>query len=108
MLEKRREALLQILDMRNANIKDLHASNITDDTDFISASMQGQLDSLMIEKYALELEEVEKSLEKIAHNVYGICEMCDEQIDIERLKAKPYARYCIDCREIYEKAEKCK
>ena len=29
--------------------------------------------------------------------------MCEEPINPERLKIKPFAKYCIDCREIIEK-----
>ena len=45
-----------------------------------------------------ELEErhtdVTDALEKMDEGVYGICEECDEPIDIERLKANPAARTC--------------
>ncbi|GAD18784.1 RNA polymerase-binding protein DksA [Helicobacter fennelliae] len=108
MLQKRKETLLEILDMRNSNIKNIHSSHLKEDSDLIAASIQGQLDSLIIEKYHLELKEVEKALQKIAQNLYGICEMCDDEIDIERLKIKPHARFCIICRELYEKSQKNK
>ena len=32
--------------------------------------------------------------------------MCEDEISIDRLKAKPQARYCITCREIIEKQKK--
>lgn len=65
MLQKRKETLLEILDMRNSNIKNIHSSHLKEDSDLIAASIQGQLDSLIIEKYHLELKEVEKALQKI-------------------------------------------
>lgn len=48
-------------------------------------------------EHALELKlvDVEKALEKIGKNSYGICEKCGEPIDIERLRANPAARNCI-------------
>jgi DnaK suppressor protein len=45
-------------------------------------------------------------LGKIHNNVYGTCEMCEEEINIERLKVKNFARYCITCREVVEKEQK--
>ena len=33
---------------------------------------------------------------------YGTCDMCDESIAIGRLRAKPFAKFCTPCREIYE------
>lgn len=106
ILEIRHKSLLEILDSRNGNIKDLHSSALKDDSDLAVAHIQGQLDCLIIEKYALELQEVESSLQKIADGTYGICEMCDDEISTDRLRAKPHARYCIDCREVYEKSQR--
>ena len=48
-------------------------------------------------------EEIEKALEKFDNNTYGICEMCKEDIHINRLEVKPYTPHCIACREIFEK-----
>lgn len=103
LLLARKQNLLEILDVRNSNIKDLQKVALKDDSDLVSAHMQGHLDSLIIEKYALELQEIETSLQKIKDNIYGICEMCDGEISPERLSAKPHARYCVNCRELYEK-----
>ena len=33
---------------------------------------------------------------------YGVCNLCEETINIERLKVKIFAEYCVDCREIIE------
>jgi DnaK suppressor protein len=32
--------------------------------------------------------------------------MCDEKIALQRLKAKPFAKYCTVCREIFENKNK--
>ena len=106
ILQSRHKSLLEILHSRNGNIKDLHSSALKDSSDLAVAHIQGHLDCLIIEKYALELQEVEKSLQKIVDGTYGICEMCDDEIGTDRLRAKPHARYCIDCREVYEKSQK--
>ena len=39
--------------------------------------------------------EVADALEKMDEGVYGICEECDEPIDLDRLKANPAARTCV-------------
>lgn len=43
------------------------------------------------------LSEIEAALDRIKNNSYGICEECRNIIDIERMKALPYARRCIKC-----------
>lgn len=48
------------------------------------------------------LEQVNDALHKIANGTYGICEKCGKKITIKRLEAKPWARYCVKCREELE------
>ena len=60
----------------------------------------------MIQKLSQELKEIDESLSKINAKTYGICEMCEEEISMARLRAKPTAKYCIVCREIIEKGKK--
>ncbi len=47
----------------------------------------------------LELVEVKAALAKIELGSYGACDECHEEIGEKRLKAVPYARFCIDCVE---------
>ncbi|HEX4835215.1 MAG TPA: TraR/DksA C4-type zinc finger protein [bacterium] len=49
------------------------------------------------------LEMVEEALKKIRKGTYGICEGCGQQIDANRLRAIPYARLCIRCKEREER-----
>ena len=48
------------------------------------------------------LDDVEAALRRIEKHVYGICEGNGERIAIARLKAIPYARYCITCQSRFE------
>lgn len=43
------------------------------------------------------LQEVIEALERIEKGTYGICENCKKEISVERLKANPSARTCIEC-----------
>lgn len=38
--------------------------------------------------------DLRSALEKIKNSTYGLCEVCSEEIDIERLEANPSARTC--------------
>lgn len=44
-----------------------------------------------------KLQEVLDALERMENGTYGICENCQKEIDIERLRANPSARTCIKC-----------
>ncbi len=43
------------------------------------------------------LQEVLDALDRMEKSAYGICENCQKEIDIERLRANPSARTCIKC-----------
>lgn len=45
----------------------------------------------------LRLVDVNSALEKIKKGEYGKCEKCNKDIDLERLKVYPEARYCVNC-----------
>jgi len=44
------------------------------------------------------LRMVEDALRKLDAGTYGICERCGQSIDVERLRALPFARLCIRCK----------
>jgi DnaK suppressor protein len=48
------------------------------------------------------LDEVEAALRRIEKGIFGVCEANGEKILIARLKAIPYARYCIKCQARFD------
>lgn len=50
-----------------------------------------------------KLRMIDDSLAKLERGDFGICQDCGKIIGIARLKAKPYAKYCVDCKEAREK-----
>ncbi len=77
----------------------------TDEGDYALLTNDSSIEQAIIEQLVKELEEIEIALKKIKKGNYGICEMCEDEIGIERLKIKPHAKYCITCREIIEKSK---
>lgn len=49
---------------------------------------------------------IEDALARIEDGTYGICERCGEEIGMARLKARPVAIYCIECKTALEKLER--
>jgi len=49
------------------------------------------------------LVEIDGALLRIENGTYGICQADNEPIPKERLKAIPWARYCIACASLLEK-----
>ncbi len=56
--------------------------------------------NLSLEKtLEVSLYNVDKALKKIKEGNYGLCEKCDNPIDVKRLKAFPSATACMDCKK---------
>jgi DnaK suppressor protein len=49
------------------------------------------------------LLQIENALRRMDEGGYGRCANCGQQINILRLEAVPWARFCIDCQELAEK-----
>ena len=49
------------------------------------------------------LIEIYDALKRIEEGTYGVCEKNGEPISKARLKAVPWARYCLDCASLLEK-----
>ena len=49
-------------------------------------------------------KEIDDALERIDADTFGICERCQAVIGVPRLKAIPYARFCVRCEREIEQA----
>ena len=57
----------------------------------------------LIETEQATLQEIDEALGRIDSKSYGKCERCGQQIPVARLRVKPHAKYCIECRRQEEK-----
>ncbi len=73
-----------------------------DEGDFSSAVYSREILYDLLEKDRAHLKEIEESLYDIEKGTYGKCKRCGRDIEIERMRAKPTAKYCIKCRSIIE------
>jgi DnaK suppressor protein len=104
ILESRKEQIQKNISSVNSELNQLSNLELNDEGDHAAVNNNSMVESAIVQQQAQELEEIEKALSKIANGEYGICEMCEDDIGFQRLKVKPHAVYCIDCREIAEKS----
>ena len=52
------------------------------------------------------IRKIQSALENLDNGDFGICEMCEKEIAIERLKARPVATHCIKCKTKMEGLER--
>jgi DnaK suppressor protein len=51
------------------------------------------------------IRKIQAALQRIDDGTYGVCEDCGEDISIQRLKARPVTRLCINCKARQEEDE---
>jgi len=103
ILLERKAQIIQNLSAVANELAQTQRDELKDEGDIASASEEILKGDAITFQQKTELEEIEAALVKIHNGSYGICEMCEESIGMPRLKAKPFAKYCIVCREIVEK-----
>ena len=105
ILESRKEQIEQNLNDVNTELSELSGLDLKDEGDHAAVNNNSMIESAIYEQQTQELKEIHTALSKILNGEYGICEMCEDDIGFQRLKVKPHAIYCIDCREIVEKSK---
>ena len=105
ILESRKEQIDKNINGVNNELAQLSALELNDEGDHASVNNNSMVESAIVQQQAKELREINITLGKISAGDYGVCEMCEDDIGFQRLKVKPHAIYCIDCREIVEKSK---
>lgn len=59
----------------------------------------------LLGRHSFMLKKIDGALFKIKNGTFGICEECDGEIEINRLRARPVATQCIACKEEEERTE---
>ena len=76
------------------------------DSDFITQSSELAKDELMIRNLEKTLRDIEDALVAIEEGYYGICQKTGRSIEPERLRAIPWAKYCIEVQEEIDRYER--
>ncbi len=69
------------------------------DSDFITESSELVKDELMIRNMEKTLRDIQDALMAIEEGYYGLCQKTGVSIEPARLKAIPWAKYCIEVQE---------
>jgi DnaK suppressor protein len=112
--QDRYEALRQRLENQRAEIVNMYKQDVragqesADDgtEDIVDRANNAYNRELMFSLSDAErqtLLQIENALRRMDEGGYGRCANCGQQINILRLEAVPWARFCIDCQELAEK-----
>lgn len=64
-----------------------------------------ELTLLLGDREREKIRNIDEALARLDDGEYGICEDCEEEIPIGRLKAMPFARLCVKCKADLEKLQ---
>ncbi len=100
MLLKRREELAASVKSHAEELPDTGMDGATgDQADQAATDYTTEMFGALLERQAGTLEEVERALNKMDRGEFGICEACEKAIPSKRIKALPWARYCLECQQ---------
>lgn len=106
MLEEENERIdKQLTGLRKKIKKNLDEDRVFErnsgdpDSDFITESSELVKDELMIRNMEKTLRDIEDALMAIEEGYYGLCQKTGKSIGSARLKAIPWAKYCIEVQE---------
>ena len=71
--------------------------------DQASSERDRELGLLLNDREREKLHNIDEALLRITEGEYGICEECDEDIPMGRLKVLPFTRHCVRCKSDIEK-----
>ena len=116
MVEKLDEIKALLLKMKEETINEIRKSLKSgsdiptnepsgDIYDQASSERDRELGLLLDDREREKLRNIDEALLKIEEGEYGICEECEEEIPLGRLKIVPFARYCVKCKADIEKLQ---
>jgi DnaK suppressor protein len=73
--------------------------------DQASSERDRELGLLLGDREREKIHSIDEALLRIDEGDYGICEECDEDIPLGRLKAMPFTRHCVKCKSDLEKLQ---
>lgn len=95
ILIARRDELAEKL----GNREEIVIERSSDALDSVQRSAEREYAISSLDRDWQALKDIEAALERIEKEEYGICQRCEEEISQKRLKALPWAAYCIHCQE---------
>lgn len=95
--------LLNTLQERLERARAVSADEPTEFMDIVSDSEADELAARIAESDSSKVDEIEDALRRLRQGKYGICESCGDKIARRRLKARPFATFCVHCKEERER-----
>ena len=77
-----------------------------DTYDLASDERDREINFILNDREREKLHAIDEALQRISEKTYGLCESCEGEIQLGRLKVLPFIRLCVRCQEENEKESK--
>jgi DnaK suppressor protein len=95
MLETKKKELLA----GSSDREEILIENAAEDFDRLQQQLNREVAIRNLDRESKLLKEVQAALNRIEEGTFGVCLRCEEDIPEKRLKALPWAAYCVACQE---------
>lgn len=98
-----REEISQTLRKSDDEQYTMIADQVRDLEDDSFADLMVDVNLAEIDRDLQELRLIDAAFLRMGDGTYGLCDACDSPIEIERLRATPFASRCFDCQSAFER-----
>ena len=106
MLEEMKEQLVKELQGRVKGETEGVKDEGRDTYDLASDERDREINFILNDRERDKLMAIEEALQRTADKTYGLCESCEGEIQLGRLKVLPFTRLCVRCQEENERESK--
>jgi DnaK suppressor protein len=99
VLEAKRKELLT----GSSDRDEILIENAAEDFDRLQQQLNREVAIRNLDRESKLLKEVQGAISRLEDDSFGICLRCDEEIPEKRLKALPWAAYCVSCQEAIDR-----
>jgi len=99
LLEAKRKELLSNVSDR----EEIRIENAAEDFDRLQQQLNREVAIRNLDRESKLLKNVQSALRRIDEGEFAICLRCEEAIPERRLKALPWAAYCVACQEAVDR-----
>jgi DnaK suppressor protein len=95
MLEAKRDEVLR----RLRKLEDISVERAPDPVDEMEMTAEREAAITLLERDSELLRQIGAALQRIEEGDFGRCALCGKEIRLNRLRAVPWATYCVACQD---------
>lgn len=100
VLEAKRKELLS---GGSSDRDEILIENAAEEFDRLQQQLNREVAIRNLDRESKLLKEVQAAIHRVSEDAFGVCLRCEEEIPEKRLKALPWAAYCVACQEAIDK-----